>query len=260
MTPPEVLALGRPDGAPPDTPGWRVRVVPNLNPAVDGAEGAHEVAAHGTAHLLRLAELDPDELGLIAEAWALRARAHADAGRPGVVAGVNEGRRAGASLEHSHSQILALPEPPPRLATELALAADGADVLDTSPDGPRAVAVDDGVVLFSPEAPRVGYELRAAPVDVQPDAFAAPTRLAVALRLAVAAFDALHGAIPLNVLLHTRPAGVATPFRWHLEVIPRVGVQALLELGAGVMVCHAAPEGAAEAYREALAGRSAITE
>jgi UDPglucose--hexose-1-phosphate uridylyltransferase len=259
MTPPEVLALGRPPGSAPDTPGWRVRVVPNLYPAVDGDEGAHEVAAHGTAHVLRLAELEPDLLGLIAEAWALRARAHAAAGRPGVVAGVNEGRRAGASLEHSHSQILALPDAPPRLATELALAAGGADVLDTPPDGPRVVTVADGVVLFSPEAPRVGHELRAAPLDEAPDAFAEPPRLTVALRLAVEAFDARHGAIPFNVLLHTRPAGVVTPFRWHLEVLPRLGVQALLELGAGVMVCHAAPEASAAGYRDALAGRSATS-
>ncbi len=82
----------------------------------------------------------------------------------------------------------------------------------------------------------------------------------MALRLAVEAFDAQHGAIPFNVLVHTRPAGVATPFRWHLEVLPRLGVQALLELGAGVMVCHADPEAAAGAYREALAGRSATSE
>ena len=68
-TPPEVLALGRAPGAAADGPGWTVRVVPNLFPAIAPEDGAHEVAAHGGEHRLRLAELADGVLEAIAEAW-----------------------------------------------------------------------------------------------------------------------------------------------------------------------------------------------
>jgi UDPglucose--hexose-1-phosphate uridylyltransferase len=252
-TPREILALGRAPGAPPDGPGWTVRVVPNLFPAIEADDGAHEVAAHGGAHRLRLAELADGVLGTIAEAWCRRALAHAASGRPAVLAGVNEGRRAGASLEHSHSQLLAMPHAPPRLAAELARAAEGADVLDTPLDGARVVCVDDGLVAYTPWAPRVGHELRVAPAEPEPDAYGDAGRLAAALRLAVAALDATLGPVPLNVIVHSRPAGLTTPFRWHLEVLPRLGAPALVEFGAGITVCSVDPETAAERYRDALA-------
>jgi UDPglucose--hexose-1-phosphate uridylyltransferase len=255
-TPPEVLALGRPPGAPRDSPGWRVRVVPNLYPALSGGDGAHEVAVHGPEHRMRLAETEPDVLPLVAQAWSQRAHALAESGLPGVVAGVNEGRRAGSSLEHSHSQLVATAAPPPRLARELDLAAGGADVLDTPLDGPRVVARRAGIVAFTPYAARFGHELRLAPEEPAPDAFADPEALAAALELAVQALDASLGAVPFNLVLHSRPAGVHTPFRWHLEVLPRLGVQAMIELGAGILVCHVDPDASAEAYRSALARRA----
>jgi UDPglucose--hexose-1-phosphate uridylyltransferase len=169
-----------------------------------------------------------------------------------VIAGVNEGRRAGASLEHSHSQLLALPTPPPRLAAELERAAAGVELLDTPADGERVVHADDELVAFTPWAPRFGHELRLAPCAPEPDAFADPALLARALALAVAALDAALGAVPLTVIVHSRPAGDARPFRWHLEVLPRLGSPALIELGGGISVCPVDPVEAAADYREAL--------
>src|SRR5437764_487974 len=97
MTPPQTLVL-------PENGDWRVRVVPNLYPALEW----QEVVVHSRRHVRSIAELDDDELWLVAEAWRRRADAH-----PGYVhALINEGREAGSSLPHSHSQLAWLPEPP----------------------------------------------------------------------------------------------------------------------------------------------------
>ena len=115
MTPPEVLALGRPDGAPADSPGWTVRVVPNKFPAIPG----QEVVIHGPAHIVTLR-------GRPGRTWsqrrqtpgAARRDAHAAGGAAWTMVAVNEGPAAGASLDHSHSQIVPFPEVPPVVAAQ----------------------------------------------------------------------------------------------------------------------------------------------
>ena len=154
-TPPELFAL-RPGGGPPDTPGWRVRVVPNLYPclaqtgegtvplhgrkgtvplqdrkgsdpleagrgepqlfAVRPAVGAHEVIVNTPRAVGSLHELAPDELEVAMEAWRQRMRAHRDAACLHLI--VNEGSAAGASLPHSHAQLYALSFVPAALARE----------------------------------------------------------------------------------------------------------------------------------------------
>jgi len=99
-TPPEALRIGDP---------WQVRVVPNLYPAFD----RHEVVVHAPRHVRTMADLSPAEVDAVAEAWRERARAARSEGYGYVHAFVNEGRIAGASLAHSHSQLVWLREPPP---------------------------------------------------------------------------------------------------------------------------------------------------
>jgi UDPglucose--hexose-1-phosphate uridylyltransferase len=152
-TPPEVYAL-RPGGGAPDTPGWKVRVVPNLYPSllprigegggsdphpsspVGGgsdplasgrgepglfsarpAHGAHEVIVNTPRAAGSLHELGPGELETAMEAWRQRMRANAGAAACLHLI-VNEGRAAGASLPHSHAQLYALPFVPAAVARE----------------------------------------------------------------------------------------------------------------------------------------------
>ena len=137
QTPPETLRLG-------DSPsGWRVRVVPNLYPAL----ARQEVVIHGPVHVRSFGTLDDETVDLVAEAWQRRA---------GEVEGfcfpiLNEGRDAGASLPHSHSQLAWLPAPAPSLAAEQGLPA----VID--------VIERDGVAAGCPVASRVPYEVLIAP-------------------------------------------------------------------------------------------------
>ena len=107
-----MLALGRATGT--DGPGWQVRVVPNLYPAF----ARQEVVVHAPTHVRSFAELDDAQVEAVAEAWRLRGLAGAEAGLGYLHALVNEGRAAGASLAHSHSQLVWLGDEPPAVAAE----------------------------------------------------------------------------------------------------------------------------------------------
>jgi UDPglucose--hexose-1-phosphate uridylyltransferase len=150
-TPPEVWA-DRPGGGEPDTPGWRVRAVPNLYPALapaDVEEGvvkeahdapvdplrawaragepdlfasapagdAHEVVINSPEHRVALADLPAEELRSAVAGWRARIAAHAESSSC-VQLIVNEGGGAGASLEHSHAQLYALDFVPILIARE----------------------------------------------------------------------------------------------------------------------------------------------
>ena len=211
---------------PPEGP-WQVRVVPNLYPAVE----RQEVVVHVPRHARSLAELSDDELGLAAAAWRARRQAE-PAGY--LHALVNEGREAGSSLPHTHSQLAWLPEEP-------AEALHGVERERWS-----VVAERDGLVLACPWASRLPYEIVIAPAKPRAGAFG-DELLAPALRLlgdAVRRLHAIAGPCPLNAWLHNSGD-------WHFELLPRLTVLAGLELGAGVYVNTLAPERAAEELRSA---------
>lgn len=149
-TPPELFAL-RPQGSVPNSPGWSVRVVPNLYPAFtqndeDGAaqgaserleqgpggraapsaaelfssipaSGAHEVIVNGPQPVQSLAELPAEQVLLAMEVWRQRMRAHAQQSSY-VQLIVNERHEAGASLPHTHAQLYAMQFVPASVARE----------------------------------------------------------------------------------------------------------------------------------------------
>jgi UDPglucose--hexose-1-phosphate uridylyltransferase len=251
MTPPEVLALA-PPGRAPDTPGWRVRVVPNKFPAV----ARHEVVVHGPQHARSLGQLAPELLDDVAFAWQRRAEVARTDGVAYLHAFVNEGKGAGASLSHSHSQLAGLSGAPPGAADPLP--AEGGPcgfctVLGQELEaGARVVLERDGLVAACPFAGRVPYETVIAPVLCERDGLTS-TLLAPALRLAgeiTARLHRLEGEVPLNVWL--RAGGLSGAHaHWRLEILPRLTVFAGLELGAGLYVNPLAPEEAAVRLRPA---------
>ncbi len=205
--------------------------MPNLYPALE----RQEVVVHAPRHVRSLVELSGEELELVAKAWRERREAE-----PGgyLHASLNEGREAGASLAHSHSQLTWLPGRPPVLERERDPPRSGALVLER-----------DGLALECPWASRVPYELVIRPVRRERAAFAS-SLLPAALRLlgeAIRRLRAAEGPLPWNAWLHDGEA-------WHLEIFPRLTVLAGLELGAGVFVNMVPPEEAARTLREAEAG------
>jgi len=216
MTPPQTLVL-------PEEGDWSVRVVPNLYPALE----RQEVVVHSRRHVRSIAELTDEELDLVAEAWRRRRDAEPQSYMQALI---NEGREAGSSLPHSHSQLAWLPAPPPP-EPEL----NGEVVLQRA-----------GVVARSPMLARLPYELTIAPAEPEPDGLRSD-RLAPALRLLaelVRRLQALEGAVPLNAWLHDVGA-------WRIVLLPRLSILAGLELGAGVHINTLPPEEAAERLRKA---------
>jgi UDPglucose--hexose-1-phosphate uridylyltransferase len=223
----------------PDTPGWLVRVVPNLYPAFEH----QEVIVHSPRHVRSLAELDDDELDAIATAWSARLQAGRVGGRWPYLF-VNEGREAGASLPHSHSQLAWLPEAPPAVAAELPNLSKGACALcELLADDTLEIAFDSSVTLRAAYAPRVPYEALIAPLEHVFAPSEADLRAVLALlRRAVGRLRDHEGPVALNVWLH---AGE----HWHFEVVPRISELAGIELGAELYVNWLPPDEAAARLR-----------
>jgi UDPglucose--hexose-1-phosphate uridylyltransferase len=203
-------------------------VVPNLYPAFE----RQEVVIHSPRHVRTFAELTDEEIGVVAEAWNARL---ATAGSAYVHALINEGRSAGASLPHSHSQLVWLPEPPPAVAAERP---EGLTELVESARERNLVVVEaDDLLAFCHPVGRLPYETLIAP--------GANATLRDALRLLrdlVARLREAEGPVPWNAWLHR-----GAP--WHIELVPRLSVLAGLELGAGIYVNAVPPEQAAESLR-----------
>jgi UDPglucose--hexose-1-phosphate uridylyltransferase len=210
MTPPQTLVL-------PEQGDWKVRVVPNLYPALE----RQEVVVHSRRHARSFGELSFDETQLVAEAWRRRA-----GDEPGnVFALINEGREAGASLPHTHSQLVWLPEPVPRRAR---------------PRG-ELLMESDQLTVSCPWASRVPYETVIAPVEPDGDPFAS-TWLGPALEVLADVIRRLHrleGPVPLNAWIEQGEGD------WRLVLFPRLTILAGLELGAGIHVNTLPPEEAA---------------
>jgi UDPglucose--hexose-1-phosphate uridylyltransferase len=276
-TPPEVWAL-RPGGGAPDTPGWTVRAVPNLYPALAPdaedperfaapdlytafpARGEHEVIVNAPDPVLSLADLEVSQVVTAAGAWRERMRAHAGAAHVHLI--VNERRAAGASLPHTHAQLYALGFVPQLVARErerfgaYATRTMGgnllADLLQSEVRmRDRIVAIDDEAVLIAPFASRLPYQLMLVPRRPRPkfedDGPLGAALLHDGLRRLARRFGTSP---PLNLWVRTAPRD-AEHFCWRIDVLPRLTTVAGLELGTGVHMNIVAPEQAAAELRDA---------
>ena len=275
-TPPEVYAV-RPNGGRPNTPGWTVRVVPNLYPALSveapsperdanrdlfwagPAHGAHEVIVNAPDAVISLAELRSEQVAAAMEVWRERMCAYRDAAYVHLI--VNERREAGASLPHTHAQLYALDFVPAAVARErerfraYATRTFGANLLGDLVQEEvrrrvRIVAIDPETVLMAPYGARVPFQLLIAPRTPR-SRFEdhGPTGAAMlheALSRLARRFDA-HP--PLNLWVRTAPNG-AEHFAWRIDILPRLTYLAGLELGAGVGLNIVPPEQVAAELRD----------
>jgi UDPglucose--hexose-1-phosphate uridylyltransferase len=277
-TPPELYALPGENGS------WRVRVVPNLYPALSAGEpepgpdplaggrgepdlfasrpalGAHEVIVNAPDPVHSLAELDAGQVESAMSVWRERMRVHGDASYVHVI--VNEGKEAGASLPHTHAQLYALPFVPAAVARERERFTAYSDrtqgrnlledlVQEEVKRRERVVAIDDEAVALCPFAARVPFHMQVVPR--RPAArFSDDGPLgARMLHQALSRLGAVLGALPpLNMWVRTAPRD-AERFCWRIEVMPRLAQLAGLEIGTGVHLNVLAPEDAAERLRGA---------
>jgi UDPglucose--hexose-1-phosphate uridylyltransferase len=276
-TPPEVWA-DRPNCSRPDSPGWRVRAVPNLYPALHpdseeperhanpdlftalAATGAHEVIVNVPRPVATLVELSPEELARAIDGWRARMRAHERAAYVHVL--VNERREAGASLPHTHAQLYALDFVPAAIARErehfgaYTTRTMGSNLLgdlvqEEVRQRARIVAIDDEAVLMAPYAARLPFQLLLAPRRPRARFEADGPTGAGLLHEGLSRLARRLGASPpLNLWVRTAPRG-AEGFCWRIDIVPRLTHLAGLELGTGLHLCIVAPEQAAAELREA---------
>ncbi|TWJ33113.1 galactose-1-phosphate uridylyltransferase [Geobacter argillaceus] len=291
-TPPEIFAI-RKSGAP-NTPGWQVRVFANKYPALriegdlksrgyglyDVREGigAHEVIVETPDHNKSMADLTVDEISNVLKAYRVRLLdLRKDIRFRYMVLFKNHGTRAGATLSHSHSQLIAVPLTPPVAATELKVCRDFYSVRERCifcdliefeiAEGARVVKESPDYLLITPYASCFPFELRLYPKRHSHD-FALMTD-AELLELAAALKDMLMRVKkvlkdpPYNFILHTVPPHQPRPgkpdywgsiqwdYHWHIELVPRLTQIAGFEWGTGFYINPTSPEDAAAFLREA---------
>ena len=246
-TPPELYALRR-DGGAPNSPGWTVRVVRNLYPALAGG-GAGSAPEHGVREARGRAP-GADELF----------ESRPASGAHEVI--VNERREAGASLPHTHAQLYALDFVPAAVARErerfgayatrtLGQNLLGDLVAEEVRRQERIVAIDAEAVLMAPYASRLPFQLMLAPRTPRARFEEQGPSGAALLHDGLCRLARYLGASPpLNLWVRTAPLG-AEHFCWRIDVLPRLTHLAGLELSTDVNINIVAPEHAATLLREA---------
>lgn len=283
-TPHEVLVYGR-DNSAPDSPGWKVRVVPNKYPAlvIEGdlnregeglydkmnGIGAHEVIVESPRHEDTLSELPSEHIVMVLRAFQVRIKdlEHDDRFRY-VLIFKNFGKAAGASLEHSHSQLVALPVLPRKIESELTGALTYynykercvyCDIISQElKQDVRVVCKNESFITITPFAPRTPFEMWILPLR-HSSAYHEQTEqqltdLAEILSESLSRLDACIPNVPYNFVLHTQPlrSQHMKHFHWHFEIVPKLTSIAGFEWGSGFYINPMPPEEAASYLRESL--------
>lgn len=285
-TPLEVLAYGRANGQERNTPGWKVRVVPNKYPAliIEGdldkqgeglydrmsGIGAHEVIIESPEHDAVFATLPTGHLAMVFQAFRDRIRdLERDPRFRYVMVFKNQGRAAGASLEHSHSQLVALPILPRMIVSEL----DGAlsyykykerciycDIIRQElQQDIRVVCQNEFFITTTPFAPRTPFEMWVLPKH-HASSFSMENNyrleaLADIVSQSLKRLDACIPNVPYNFVLHTEPLRSTDLeyYHYHFEIVPKLTSIAGFEWGTGFYINPMPPETAATYLRESLA-------
>lgn len=273
-TPPEIYAI-RVDGTHPNTPGWSLRVIPNKFPAlrIEGelnrrgegiydkmnGIGAHEVIIETNEHQYDLADLTKESVYDLVETYKKRIiDLKKDPRLRYVMIFKNFGAIAGASLEHSHSQLIATPIIPKRVIEEM----DGAKryfeyrdrcifcdiIAQETKVSKRLVSENNNFIAICPFAPRFPFEIWILPrhhisnfEDTEPQAI---HELAGILKDCLARLKKALNTPPYNFIIHTTPItlkGIEF-YHYHIEIIPVLTRIAGFEWGTGFYINPTAPE------------------
>jgi len=288
-TPPEILSY-RTDGSASNSPGWMLRVVPNKFPAL-GIEGdlnrqgeglfdkmngigAHEVIIETPDHHATLATLGEQAVEDVL--WAFRDRMldlKKDKRFRYILIFKNHGEPAGASLEHSHSQLIALPIVPKLVREEI----EGSkahysfkercvycDIIRQELDS-KARIIDENpdFVVIAPYAPRFPFETWLLPKthdscfeDAQKREYQNLSRI---IKSALLRIDQVLDHPPYNLVIHTSPITETLNdfYHWHIEIMPKLSKVAGFEWGTGFYINPMPPEESARLLREAIVPGSA---
>jgi UDPglucose--hexose-1-phosphate uridylyltransferase len=281
-TPPAIVTYPPAPGGAPGGASWGLRVVPNKFPVLQiegelerageglydrmAGIGAHEVIIETPHHDKQLADLDDRAIATVLGAYRDRiADLKRDVHFRYVMVFKNHGVAAGATMAHTHSQLIALPIVPTAVATEL----DGARryfefrercvfcdiVRQELSDGARLIHANEAFVVVAPWAPKVPFETWILPRVHRAAYEATPApdlaRLADALGTALRRLQVALAGAAYNFILHTSPLGQPDlpHYHWHVEIMPKVTQVAGFEWGSGFYINPTRPEDAAAFLR-----------
>ncbi len=281
MTPPEIIAFKK--GGKPNSSGWWVRVMPNRFPALMVEEklnrsehliydkmsgvGAHEVIVETPDHGKPLSRLDENQMREIL--WAYRER-HLDLSKDPrlkyILTFKNHGKVAGASIEHSHSQLIATPMIPQQVWIKVKGIEQYydyrdncvyCDIVKTESDREeRTVVENESFIAIEPYAARHSFETWIIPkrhshsfTDMKEQEI---DELTATLKMVLLKLELCLNDPPYNYAIINAPinSGVISQFHWHLEIIPRLTVAAGFELGTGIYINPIPPEESAKYLRD----------
>ncbi len=291
-TPPETFAV-RNSGSAPNGPGWRVRVVPNRYPALQFEDslkppenffdqppenpfyqqrvgwGVHEVIIECPHNEASLSRLSRENFCEIIEAYQQRLlMLKQDPRLVHVTIFKNSGWQAGASVRHTHSQLIATPVVPMTVNQEI----EGGEryfrqqgqslfhelILQEMATGSRIVLETNHFLVFCPYASRFPFETCILPKQqkshfemVSP---AEKEDLGGVLKNVLQRLERVLSNPAYNYVIHTAPftAPELPHYRWHLEILPRITGVAGFEWGSGLFINPVPPEEAAQRMRDSI--------
>ena len=282
LTPPEVLAY-RGGQSKPNQEGWSLRVVPNKFPALrvegelgrrpDGFYdrmnniGAHEVVIETPSHHHGIDDMTLSHVKQIFCAYKARLLdLKQDCRFRYIKIFKNHGAAAGATIPHSHSQIIALPVVPSLIEEKIHIAQEHfrakerclcCDIISHERDsGQRMLWENEHFVVLAPYASRFPFELTLYPTQHQSrfeeldDALL--DHLAHAVKNTVERLNRVLDNPDYHWILTNAPFGgeVAPYFHWYLEIIPLVTGTGGFELGTQSYINTVYPEEAVEILKD----------
>ncbi len=292
-TPSEVFQIGRAASAAKDSSGWRVRVVPNKFPALStegeldsraagmfdlmNGVGAHEVVIEHPDASWDMSDATPQQMSDVLEAYIERNTVLSqDARYRYVLTFRNFGTAAGASINHPHSQIIALPVVPRQIKDQLEVARTHfktklrsiyADLLRQElSDGSRVVEDNEHFVVLCPYASRFPFETQIYPKNGGAQFCSmTPAERAALSQVLPRTLSRIKNALghpAYNMVFQTAPitgerignAGqwetLEHDFSWHIDILPRLTQVAGFEWGTGFYINPVSPESAASFLRD----------
>jgi UDPglucose--hexose-1-phosphate uridylyltransferase len=284
LTPPEILVL-RDEGNPSSFPNWAVRVVPNKYPAlvpegsttqitdenyeVHSGIGAHEVIIESPHHVTDMALLGEKQFEAILRAYRHRImELRIDRRFRYILIYKNQGIEAGATLEHVHSQLIAMPMIP-KLVLEENNAAKNyyeanrrcvfCDAIRKETDGGERFVIENArYLVMCPFAPRFPYETWILPKKhssfFEHNTHQDDDDLAGILRETLIRLNRSLSGPAFNYFIHSSPLepDESNDYHWHMEIIPKLIQVGGFEWGSGSYINTITPEQSARSLRAAL--------
>ena len=291
----------------PNEDKWAIRIVENLFPVLSDRQvsqnlsfglqqvidgyGRHEVVIDHNNHSIHVDEMSQEHLHALFKIYRDRMQVlySSDNRIKYVLVFKNFGPAAGASIAHTHSQIVAMPVVPENVANELqhshkhyqkfnqnifshlvdeALTFEATIYDRESGEVKRKIDVGQYVIektkrfiAIKPFASRFEWEVQIFPLFPQADYLDCSDEdlkdFVLLLKRTMLRLNKVIGGAQYNYFLHSIPHGEEfqkhqNSYLWHLEICPRTSIPTGFELGSGLFVSTVSPEAAAKQLREVM--------